>query len=190
MLNIKHPKYLDLYLTSKQLCVLSGIGKSIYLHQIAAILPCPDLKLQWDGYAEIYKYKPIALLADCYPRLWLAVSVAAEISYGAPNANVTKVLEQWDIADLDANIPVHSLNRWQSLCVSLAAMDAAKPQLVLLDQPLAGLSIQNAKRMRNMLHAWQRRNLHAILIADNRPEEWNATNDNNAICFWQLPNIK
>ena len=148
-------------------CVLgpSGSGKTTMLRLIAGLSSCPNAHIYFNGTPwHDCNYKlPVHRRSIGYvfqqPTLFPHLSVRGNIAYAQrrahsnhASANVDQLLDLLDIKHLmDASIQQLSGGEMQR--VALARALAAKPQLLLLDEPLASL---DAHRKTDILHYIQR----------------------------------
>jgi energy-coupling factor transporter ATP-binding protein EcfA2 len=84
-------------------------------------------------------------------------------------ARVESTLEELGIADLAQASP-HMLSFGQKHLVALASVLAPRPELVLLDDPLAGLDGFRSQEILNLLSCWSDRYGMALLWTSHEPE--------------------
>jgi molybdate transport system ATP-binding protein len=145
----------------------NGAGKSTALHVIAGVVRPDDGvvrvgdRVLTDTAAGVqvptHRRRVGLLLQD--PLLFPHLRVAANVAFGArstglPKARVVESAHHWlaevGAADLAGRMP-RQLSGGQAQRVALARALAAEPDVLLLDEPLAGLDIAVAGAMRRVL---------------------------------------
>jgi len=158
----------------------SGAGKSTILACIAGIEE-PD-----EGYIELNGVKlfppplplhkrPIGYLTQ-EPALFPHLSVSENVCFGVPR-NEEKRYRDW-IATLREklqlaplwNAPASQLSGGQARRVGLARMLAPQPQLVLLDEPFAGLDRQHVRELIDDLVLWNQTMRFTMIAVDHQAE--------------------
>jgi len=158
----------------------NGSGKSLWLKRLAGLCPLPaGVSATIDGKPYTDAATPqIRMLFDRYPPIWLGQHVAEELSFGLPAPPSAETmagkLAQWGIPELSPTDEPEKLNRLQGLRLSLAAMDMAEPELVLLDNPTASLSETDAKVICNAVASWAKAANLVVVVACNRWQDWQA----------------
>jgi len=162
-----------------------GSGKSLCLHRLAALADIPEsMTITLDGTAT--DKHSVRLLFDRWPCVWLGQTVGQELMFGL-NTKPTpqqfeKILADWGLSGLSIDTELQTLNRIQSLRLSLAAMSLAQADLILLDNPTAALGEQGAHALINDMTD---RNLFAntiVVVACNRWQDWQSS----ASQIWQI----
>ena len=158
----------------------SGSGKSLWLQRLAGLCPPPrNCSLTIDG-KPCTESAPngVRMLFDRHPPIWLGQHVAEELSFGLPERPsmdaLTESLTRWGIPEVSLNSEPEKLTRRQGLRLCLAAMDMAKPALVLLDNPTASLSASDAEAICDDVVRWSRSSNLVVVVACNRWQDWQA----------------
>ena len=102
-------------------------------------------------------------------------TVAHELSFGLESLGLERAEMQQRIDDaakrcgivhlLDRN--PHTLSGGEQHLVAIAALVAARPQMIILDEPYANLDPRNVRQIRNVLHALHQDGI-GILISEHR----------------------
>jgi len=148
-----------------------GCGKTVWLKRMAGLIDMPE---------TIAMKHPavVRMLFDRWPALWMGGTVEEELVFGlrqqASKQQLNAVLSFWDLADLSLSREVQRLNRLQSLHLSLAAIDLAKPDLVLLDNPSAALSHDSSMRFSQDIASWIKDCNTIVVVASNRWQDWDS----------------
>ena len=145
----------------------SGCGKSTLLRIIAGLLP-PS------GGRCLYKGEPIRKpsLERGYvfqePRLFPWLTVLENIGLGGGSAQ--EIVEKMDLQGFGEALP-HELSGGMAQRVALARALAAKPKLLLLDEPLASLDSHLRSRLQMELRRiWQQEGVTCILVTHDIEE--------------------
>lgn len=149
-----------------------GSGKSLWLKRLAQLTAMPDgQSIEMDDAAPV-----VRMLFDRWPCSWLGQTVEEELMFGLKERcsllDLEERLLQWGLDDVALSSGPESLNRLQSIRLSLAAMDLAKPALVLLDNPSAALSEQMALDLSKDIAGWLNRSNTIMVVATNRWQDW------------------
>jgi len=155
-----------------------GSGKSLWLHRLAALADLPkSVLITLDG-ASTDKFT-VRLLLDRWPCLWLGQTVAEELMFGLKTQPTPQQLEttlaDWGLSDLSLDTELQTLNRLQSLRLSLAAMSLAEPALILLDNPTAALSEKDAHTLIEDIANRARLANTIVVVACNRWHDWRSS---------------
>jgi energy-coupling factor transporter ATP-binding protein EcfA2 len=156
-----------------------GSGKSLWLQRMAGLIEPPvNMKIAIDGsaYPVSSHHKTIRMLFDRWPPVWLGQYVGEELAFGLSArplvTDLTHVLEKWGIEELALDADLQTLNRLQAIRLSLAAMDLAAPDLVLLDNPTAALPQDDANALCDDIGNWANQSGTIVVVACNRWQDW------------------
>jgi len=155
-----------------------GSGKSLWLHRLAGLTGLPKaVTVTLDG-ARTDKFT-VRLLFDRWPCIWLGQTVAEELMFGLKTQptpqQLEKMLADWDLSDLSLETGLQTLNRLQSLRLSLAAMSLAEPALMLLDNPTAALSQEDAHNLIEGIANRVGLSNTIVVVACNRWHDWRSS---------------
>jgi len=156
----------------------SGSGKSLWLHRFAALADLPEeVSLAANG-LSIDKLTT-RMLFDRWPCVWLGQTVAQELMFGLnvqPSPQqLTNALSDWGLSAISLDTGPHSLNRIQSLRLSLAAMFLAEADLILLDNPTAALSQADAHAVITDIANKSGQANTIVVVACNRWQDWRSS---------------
>ncbi len=159
----------------------SGVGKTVLL-EIVAGLTKPDAgKILWDG-TDVTSHPPevrrFAVVYQDYA-LFPHMTVARNITYGLRAAGVKASEARERLADMAQMLGIQpilsrrpgSLSGGEQQRVALARALAARPRLLLLDEPLASLDTNTRLRLRRELKRINRELSIPILHVTHDPEE-------------------
>ena len=115
-------------------------------------------------------------------RQLFGTTVFEEVAFGAGrhhrhrspeevSESVRSLLALLDLSDLAQRTP-HLLSYGQKHLVSLAAVLAGEPRILILDDPLAGLDDNKARRVMDLLEDLSKRNGTVILCTSHHQEPW------------------
>jgi len=154
-----------------------GSGKTCWLERLAGLRALPaGLSVRLDDQEPGKASQSVRMLFDRWPRMWLGQTVAEELLFGlkqqAMEEELVDVLAAWDLSGLSLATDVDSLNRLQSLQVSLATMQLARPALALLDNPTDALPVELAVQMAGKIADWASQSDTIIVVACNRWHDW------------------
>ncbi len=155
----------------------AGSGKTVWLHRLAGLAEPPScMTVTLDGVATKKINQPIRMLFDRWPPVWLGQTVAEELLFGlgkrSEQLNLEQVLSEWGLSELTLASGLDSLNRLQSLRLSLAAISLAKPAIALLDNPTAALSEEDAVTLTGEITRQAKQSDTIIVVACNRWHDW------------------
>ena len=156
-----------------------GSGKSLWLQRMAGLVEMPaNTEIKIDGAVCSPSSHPqtVRMLFDRWPPVWLGQYVGEELAFGLsarPSIiSLTNALEKWGISELALDTDVQTVNRLQAIRLSLAAMDLAAPALVLLDNPTAALSQDDASTVCDDIASWAEQSDTIVVVACNRWQDW------------------
>jgi len=149
-----------------------GSGKSLWLKRMAQLKDMPDgLTCNMADSAPV-----VRMLFDRFPCSWLGQTVEEELMFGLKEPcsllQLEEILMKWGLKGVNLSTEPQSLNRLQSIRLSLAAMDLAKPALILLDNPSAALSEQMALELSKDIALWLNSLNTIVVVATNRWQDW------------------
>jgi len=156
-----------------------GSGKTSWLKCIAGLSkPAIGITLKAQGDAR--------MLFDQQPPIWLGQNVGEELCFGLKVRPVRETLDvwlnQWGLAELDLSTELKSLNRLQSIRLSIAAMALAEPKLILIDAQTDTLSSEAAAQLAHELAVWTKNRQVTVVVASNRWHDWQSV----ATQTWQI----
>ena len=152
----------------------NGAGKSTTLHVIAGLVRPDDgvvrvgdrvLTDTATGTHVATHDRQVGLLLQD-PLLFPHLSVGANVAFSprSSRADAARWLDEVEASDLADRMP-RQLSGGQAQRIALARALAAEPQVLLLDEPLAGLDVRVAASMRKLLsHVLVRDGRSAVLI--------------------------
>jgi len=154
-----------------------GSGKTCWLERLAGLRALPaGLSVRLDDQEPGKESQAVRMLFDRWPRMWLGQTVAEELLFGlkqqAMEQELVDVLAAWDLSGLSLATDVDRLNRLQSLQVSLATMQLARPALALLDNPTDTLPAELAVQVAGKIADWAAESDTIVVVACNRWHDW------------------
>lgn len=163
----------------------SGSGKSTLLHVLAGLLPGPEpvtvsgearvAGLPVRGTAPEAVARRVGFLMQDAEDQFTCLDVESEVAFRLENlglpraevrARVDRSLAAWDLEEVRER-RVHALSGGERRRVLLAALHAARPEVVLLDEPLANLDAAWRRRLRDDLARLAGGT--TVLVAEHRP---------------------
>ncbi|MBL4775611.1 MAG: ATP-binding cassette domain-containing protein [Mariprofundus sp.] len=149
-----------------------GCGKSVWLKRLAGLLDFPKgVRMDMQESAPV-----VRMQFDRWPAIWLGGTVEEELLFGLKKTLSEQQLEgallAWHLPEVSLMAEPQSLDRHQSICLSLAAIALAKPSLLLLDNPSAALPEQMAKALSEDIAAWAKLSNTIVVVASNRWHDW------------------
>lgn len=126
--------------------------------------------------APVTLNSPIALTMQRPEHSFIAVTVRAEIAFAAVQQGIDADLATVEVArtlGIEALLdrPIEALSAGEAALVSIAAGLANKPQVLLLDEPIADLDAIGVERVIGALRALRDQATTTIVIAEHRPEK-------------------
>ncbi|MDQ6998214.1 MAG: ABC transporter ATP-binding protein [Mariprofundus sp.] len=149
-----------------------GSGKTLWLKRMATLVALPDgLTCTMAESAPV-----VRMMFDRWPCSWLGQTVEEELMFGLKGAVSVLLMEEtlrrWGLKGVALADETQSLNRLQSIRLSLAGIDLANPALVLLDNPSAALCEQMALDLSMDIAAWLKQTNTIVVVATNRWQDW------------------
>jgi len=146
-----------------------GCGKTVWLKRMAGLIEMPET-------ISMTQPAVVRMLFDRWPALWIGGTIEEELIFGlgkqVSKQQLEDILSLWGLSDLSLNCEVQSLNRLQSLRLSLAAIALATPDLVLLDNPSAALASDSAMQLSEDIARWINASNTTVVVASNRWQDW------------------
>jgi len=159
----------------------TGVGKTVLIEIIAGLIRPDGGSISWDG-ADITSLPPerrgFAVVYQDYA-LFPHLSVARNIAYGARacgsdsteiSARTARLADMLGITELLGRRP-ETLSGGEQQRTAIARALAAKPKLLLLDEPLSALDTNTRLRLRRELKRINAELGTAILHVTHEPEE-------------------
>lgn len=170
----------------------SGCGKSTLLRAIAGVEPLASGRVAWDGHdlGRVPTHRRGFALMFQDGQLFDHLSVAGNVGYalrrrGGPGrderrARVEELLDLAGLAGYAARMP-RTLSGGERQRVALARSLAARPRLVLLDEPLSALDATLRERLAGDLRRILRESGTTAVLVTHDQEEAFATADRIAV---------
>lgn len=166
----------------------NGAGKSTLLSAIAGLTPLTSGTIRVGGrdleragrLRERPERRRIALL-DQKPRLFPHLSIARNIAFGPRSQGLSRaqtraITAEWlDRIGFTARAAArpHELSGGQQQRVAIARAFAARPRVLLLDEPLAALDAETAPQIRRMLAAeLERTGVTSLVVTHELADAW------------------
>jgi len=158
----------------------SGSGKTLWLKRIAGLIAPPDgMTVTLDDTATQKTTLPIRMVFDRWPPVWLGQTVAEELLFGIGQSpeqqDIERILSDWGHSELALISNPGTLNRVESLRLSLAAITLANPAIALLDNPTAALSEKDAATLAQEIALRTKQSDTIIVVACNRWHDWRSS---------------
>lgn len=158
----------------------NGAGKSTLFHHLNGILKPTSGRLSFNGMPVDYSRKGLAKLRQSVGIVFqdpdsqlFSASVYQEISFGAVNMKLPEeevrqrveyAMERTGISHLK-NKPTHALSFGQKKRVAIAGVLVMKPEVLILDEPTAGLDPQGISEIMKLLKETRKELGLSVLIS-------------------------
>ncbi|MDX8409277.1 MAG: hypothetical protein R8J84_04425 [Mariprofundales bacterium] len=142
-------------------------GRKMMRH-LAGLEPNDRWLVEW----QQPKATTIRYWFDCWPPPWMGLTVGEELAFGLDEspAAAEQVLAQWHLDPLPLNQSTLELERFDAVRLMLAHAELAHADLLLLEQPDAGLSSDQRQQLFTLIQAWlSRSGAMAIATSVNTP---------------------
>jgi len=156
----------------------SGVGKSTMLEAIAALRPIHAGSLSYGG-VEQADVRPASVLArvSVAPQMptFLPGSLRGQLAYGRPDASEQDIATALIAVCMDEVVAgrededAAGFSGGERRRLGIARALIADPEILLLDEPFAGLEASLAERMRANLAGWAREGRRAIIFTSHQP---------------------
>ncbi|MFQ5344603.1 MAG: ATP-binding cassette domain-containing protein [Mariprofundus sp.] len=158
----------------------AGSGKTRWLKCMAGLTDSPnDMAVTLDGIASKKTKQPIRMLFDRWPPVWLGQTAEEELLFGlgkqVEQKHIEQILSEWGLFDLTPTTNLETLNRLQSLRLSLAAISLARPAMALLDNPTAALAEEDARILSAEIACQAEQSDTIMVVACNRWHDWRSS---------------
>lgn len=164
----------------------SGVGKSTLLRAVAGLAPVAGGRVEIGGRdaTELPPERRDAVYLHQTPLLFPHLSVAENVAFplrvrgegGAAQARVAELLAAVGLVGFERRAP-RTLSGGQRHRVALARAIAARPALLLLDEPLASLDPTLREEVRGSIETVQRASGAALLLVTHDLDEAGALGD-------------
>ncbi len=164
----------------------TGSGKSTLAEAIAGLLPITQGSVTVCGFRLPEKSKPVCLLGKVgmvfqYPEQQLfASTVAEDIAFGPRNMKlpesqiqmrVQQAMEEVGLKEQDGQKNPMCLSGGEKRKVAIAGVLAMQPEILILDEPLAGLDQRGKEDLLQMIQHYQAVNHRTVLWIAHSMEE-------------------
>jgi ATP-binding cassette subfamily C protein CydC len=154
----------------------SGVGKTTILEAVAALRPIRAGSLSYGG-AEQVSVRPASVLARVaaapqFPT-FLPGSLREQLAYGRPDAGDQDIAAALVMVCMDQIVAgrekddAAAFSGGERRRLGIARALIADPEILLLDEPFAGLEVGLAERIRSNLAIWLRERRRAILFTSH-----------------------
>lgn len=161
----------------------SGCGKTTFLHGLAGLLADSTALVRIDGDILLddavlrrptyrrsvgYVFQDVRL----FPHLTVEENIAFARPYGGDEPTIAHALDLMDLRGFERRRPA-SLSGGEARRVALARALAARPKLLLLDEPFTGLDVQRRERLAPYLLRLREDAALPMIIVSHDPRDLN-----------------
>ncbi len=151
----------------------NGAGKSTFLKVCHGLLPPSGGSIQWQGKSPKQMGRKIAMVFQ-RPCL-LSRSVRANLSYVLSLRGIGRPLQSRYISEALSLVGLHefgdrnavSLSGGEQQRLAIARAWLLKPEIILLDEPSAGLDLLSSKAVEDLILRLKRQNIKIIFSSHN-----------------------
>lgn len=117
---------------------------------------------------------------DSWPQPWMGITVAEELAFGqvASQSTMDETLSRWQLDALPMQTSLLTLTHFDAIRLMLARAELSACELLLMEQPDAGLSDAELQTLGGLLQSWLQRSDAMAIITTNR-EWWGGKRVNN-----------
>lgn len=183
--NLKALDIEQLSLSQNTVCALlgaNGSGKTTLLHILALLLPPTSGTIRFLGEPvnwrqnRLLRLRRKVVLVDQHP-IMFSTTVIKNVAYGLKvrgesrsmqNRCAMECLDRVGMRDF-ADRPAHRLSGGETQRVAIARALACRPEVLLLDEPTAGVDIENQAVIENIIRDIVRKKQMSIVFSSHNP---------------------